>query len=93
MVLSMPQINLPKIQLPSEGLLRAQQINQSEAQTRALDQQTALNQQKVQQQAALQQLTQEATQNPQALQALAAVAPDRAKNIQDYQSNQILTIG
>lgn len=89
----MPQVNLPRIQLPSEGLLRAQQITQSEAQTRALNQQTALNQQKAQQQAALEQLTQEATQNPQALQALASVAPDHAKNIQDYQSNQILTRG
>lgn len=74
-------------------LARNAQTANTEAQTRSLNQQTMLNQQKAQQQSALEQLTKEALQNPQGLQALATVAPERAKQIQDYQNNQALTLG
>ena len=79
---------------------RVAQIEQAEAstdkirqQTSALEREQVLKEQKIQQQAALQQLTKEAFQNPQALGHLASVDPKRASQIQDYQNNQALFAG
>lgn len=93
-------IGLSRFQYPSQMLARNVGIEQAQAQTAqtrqqtsALEQQQRLQQQQAVQQAALQQLTQEAFQNPQALNALAAVDPERASKIQEYQTNQALFAG
>lgn len=95
--MAIPVLSLPQMQLPSETLLRAEQISNLESQREARNQQVALEQQQLQQQsqqqAALQQLMREAQQNPQALQTLAAIKPEAAKGIQDYQNNQTLALG
>ena len=90
-------LNLPQITPISQMMAR-------NAQTNALEQQASLNQQKfdfetqqvqekAQRQSALEQLTKEAFKNPQALQALGAVSPERAQQVQSFQNNQVLTIG
>lgn len=91
--MTIPMLSLPSITPVSQSILRAQQINQAQAQTRALDYDTQLKQQQAQQQAALRQLTKEAFNSPQGLQALAQVSPERAQQVQTYQANQDMVIG
>jgi len=96
----MPDIGLSRFQLPSQMLARNVGIEQARAQTAqtrqqtsGLEQQQRLQQQQFEQKAALQQLTQEAFQNPQALNALAGVDPQKASQIQEYQNNQAIFKG
>lgn len=91
--MSIPVLQLPQISLPSESLLRNEQINSLQTQQEVQRQQMNLNQQEAQRRSALQQLMREAQQNPQALQALSVVSPEAAKNIQDYQNNQAMIVG
>lgn len=91
--MAIPVLQLPQISLPSESLLRNEQINSLQTQQEVQRQQMNLNQQEAQRRSALQQLMREAQQNPQALQALSTVSPEAAKNIQDYQNNQAMMVG
>lgn len=91
--MAIPILNLPQIRPVSESILRGKQISQAGLQNQLLRQEFESNQQKAQQQAALQQLSQEATRNPQALQMLAGIDPERAQKIQSYQANQDMLVG
>lgn len=90
--MAIPVLNLPQTYSPLETAATLQQMQQSERQSKVLEQQSALEQQKFLQEQtqkqALQRLTQEALSNDQALDALMATSPDTAFKVMETKAKQ-----
>lgn len=91
--MAIPILQFERIRPFSQSVLDAQRINYNEAQQRTLEQQILQEREKRRREAEIRELRRAASQDPRALNALAAIDPASAKKIQDFQVNQGLQRG